>query len=185
MLSDATQEALAADLAQAERSREGIAPLTPAYPDIDVVDAYQIQLLNIRRRVAEGARVVGHKVGLSSPVMQQMMGVDEPDYGHLLDDMQVFEDVPVQTSRYLLPRVEVEVGFILSDDLPGAECTEDDVLAATEALVPSIELIDTRIRTGRSRSATPSPTTPRRRASCWERPGCRRQMSTSRRSTRS
>lgn len=146
MLSDATREALAADLAQAERSREGIAPLTPAYPDIDVVDAYQIQLLNIRRRVAEGARVVGHKVGLSSPVMQQMMGVDEPDYGHLLDDMQVFEDVPVQTSRYLLPRVEVEVGFILSNDLPGAECTEDDVLAATEALVPSIELIDTRIK---------------------------------------
>jgi 2-keto-4-pentenoate hydratase len=146
MLTVATQEALAADLAQAERSREGIGPPTAAYPDIDVVDAYEIQLINIRQRVAEGARVVGHKVGLSSKVMQQMMGVDEPDYGHLLDEMQVFEDVPVQTSRFLLPRVEVEVGFILSDDLPGAECTEEDVLAATEALVPSIELIDTRIR---------------------------------------
>jgi 2-keto-4-pentenoate hydratase len=77
--------------------------------------------------------------------MQQMMGVDEPDYGHLLDEMQVFEDVPVKAGRYLYPRVEVEVGFILSADLPGADCTEDDVLAATEALVPSIELIDTRI----------------------------------------
>jgi 2-keto-4-pentenoate hydratase len=77
--------------------------------------------------------------------MQQMMGVDEPDYGHLLDEMQVFEDTPVQAGRYLYPRVEVEVGFILADDLPGADCTEDDVLAATEALVPSIELIDTRI----------------------------------------
>jgi 2-keto-4-pentenoate hydratase len=77
--------------------------------------------------------------------MQQMMGVDEPDYGHLLDEMQVFEDVPVPAGRYLYPRVEVEVGFILSADLPGAGCTEDDVLAATEALVPSIELIDTRI----------------------------------------
>ena len=75
-----------------------------------------------------------------------MMGVDEPDYGHLLDEMQVFEDTPVKAGRYLLPRVEVEVGFILSDDLPGAECTEEDVLAATEALVPSIELIDTRIK---------------------------------------
>lgn len=145
MLSDATRVELAADLAQAERSRVGIAPLTAAYPDIDVVDAYEIQLINIRQRVAGGARVVGHKVGLSSKVMQQMMGVDEPDYGHLLDGMQVYEDVPVQTSRFLLPRVEVEVGFILSDDLPGADCTEDDVLAATEALVPSIELIDTRI----------------------------------------
>ena len=146
MLNVATRDELAADLAQAERSREPIAPLTAAYPDIDVVDAYEIQLINIRQRVAEGARVVGHKVGLSSKVMQQMMGVNEPDYGHLLDDMQVFEDVPVQAGKYLLPRVEVEVGFILSADLPGAECTEDDVLAATEALVPSIELIDTRIK---------------------------------------
>ena len=145
MLTVAMRDELAADLAQAERSGEGIAPLTAAYPDIDVVDAYEIQLINIRQRVAEGARVVGHKVGLSSKVMQQMMGVNEPDYGHLLDEMQVFEDIPVKAERYLFPRVEVEVGFILSDDLPGADCTEDDVLAATEALVPSIELIDTRI----------------------------------------
>ena len=145
MLSVAILDELAADLAQAERSREPIAPLTAAYPEIDVVDAYQIQLINIRQRVAEGARVLGHKVGLSSLAMQQMMGVDEPDYGHLLDEMQVFEDTPVKAGRYLYPRVEVEVGFILAADLPGAGCTEEDVLAATEALVPSIELIDTRI----------------------------------------
>jgi 2-keto-4-pentenoate hydratase len=145
MLSVAIRDELAADLAQAERSREPIAPLTAAYPEIDVVDAYEIQLINIRQRVAEGARVVGHKVGLSSLAMQQMMGVDEPDYGHLLDEMRVFEDTPVKAGRYLYPRVEVEVGFILAADLPGAGCTEEDVLAATEALVPSIELIDTRI----------------------------------------
>ncbi len=145
MLSVAIRDELAADLAQAERSREPIAPLTARYPDIDVVDAYEIQLINIRQRVAEGARVLGHKVGLSSLAMQQMMGVDEPDYGHLLDEMQVFEDTPVKAGRYLYPRVEVEVGFILSADLPGAGCTEEDVLAGTEALVPSIELIDTRI----------------------------------------
>jgi 2-keto-4-pentenoate hydratase len=145
MLSVEIRDELAADLAQAERSREPIAPLTSAYPDIDVVDAYEIQLINIRQRVAEGARVLGHKVGLSSLAMQQMMGVDEPDYGHLLDEMQVFEDTPVKAGRYLYPRVEVEVGFILAADLPGAGCTEDDVLAATEALAPSIELIDTRI----------------------------------------
>ncbi|UXA06743.1 2-keto-4-pentenoate hydratase [Mycobacterium sp. SMC-2] len=145
MLSVATRDELAADLAQAERSRLPIAPLTAAHPDIDVVDAYEIQLINIRQRVAEGARVLGHKVGLSSKAIQQMMGVDEPDYGHLLDEMQLFEDTPVEVGRYLWPRVEVEVGFILNADLPGADCTEDDVLAATEALVPSIELIDTRI----------------------------------------
>ena len=145
MLGVVIRDQLAADLAQAERSREPIAPLTEAHPGIDVVDAYEIQLINIRQRVAEGARIVGHKVGLSSLAMQQMMGVDEPDYGHLLDDMQVFEDTPVKAGRFLYPRVEVEVGFILSADLPGAACTEDDVLAATAALVPSIELIDTRI----------------------------------------
>ncbi|ATA27658.1 2-keto-4-pentenoate hydratase [Mycobacterium lepraemurium] len=145
MLSVATRDELAAELAQAERSGEPIPPLTAAYPEIDVVDAYEIQLINIRQRVAEGARVLGHKVGLSSLAIQQMMGVDEPDYGHLLDDMQLFEDTPVKTNRYLYPRVEVEVGFILNADLPGAGCTEDDVMAATEAFVPAIELIDTRI----------------------------------------
>ena len=145
MLDSATRDELAADLAQGERTRQPISPLTAAQPGIDVVDAYQIQLINIRQRVAEGARVVGHKVGLSSLAMQQMMGVDEPDYGHLLDEMEVFEDIPVTAAKYLYPRVEVEVGFILADDLPGADCTEDDVLAATAAFVPSIELIDTRI----------------------------------------
>ena len=145
MIPGATRVVLAADLAEAERSRQPIAPLTAAHPEIDVVDAYEIQLINIRQRVAEGARVVGHKVGLSSLAMQQMMGVDEPDYGHLLNEMQVFEDTPVKADKYLYPRVEVEVGFILAHDLPGANCTEDDVLKATEAFVPSIELIDTRI----------------------------------------
>ena len=145
MLSSETRAALAAELAQAERTRVPMTPLTGSQPDIDVVDAYEIQLINIRARLAEGAVVVGHKVGLSSEAMQQMMGVDEPDYGHLLADMEVFEDVPVPTGRYLFPRVEVEVGFILAADLPGAGCTEDDVLAATAAFAPAIELIDTRI----------------------------------------
>jgi len=145
MLSVVRRDELAADLAEAERTRVPIAPLTDENPTIDVVDAYEVQLINIRQRVAEGARVVGHKVGLSSKAMQQMMGVDEPDYGHLLDEMEVFEDKPVPAGRYLYPRVEVEVGFILAEDLPGADCTEDDVIAATAAYVPSIELIDTRI----------------------------------------
>ena len=146
MLGSATRDEIAAELAEAERTRVPMAPLTAAHPGIDVVDAYEIQLINIRRRVAEGARIVGHQVGLSSEAMQTMMGVDEPDYGHLLADMEVFEDRPVEASRYLYPRVEVEVGFVLADDLPGAGCTEDDVLAATAAFAPAIELIDTRIK---------------------------------------
>ncbi len=146
MLTSAARAGLAADLAEAERTRVPMMPLTAAHPDIDVVDAYEIQLTNIRRRITEGATVAGHKVGLSSKAMQEMMGVDEPDYGHLLADMEVFEDTPVPAANYLYPRVEVEVGFILADDLPGAGCTEDDVLAATAAFAPAIELIDSRIR---------------------------------------
>ena len=145
MLPVEVREQLAADLARAERDRVPIRPLTDAYPGIDVVDAYEIQLINIRSRVASGSRVIGHKVGLSSEAMQKMMGVDEPDYGHLLAEMEVFEDVAVPAGTFLYPRVEVEVGFILADDLPGEGCTEDDVLAATAAFAPSIELIDTRI----------------------------------------
>ncbi|KMO79650.1 2-keto-4-pentenoate hydratase [Mycolicibacterium chubuense] len=145
MLPTEVREKLAAELAEAERTREPISPLTERHADIDVVDAYEIQLINIRAKIADGARVIGHKVGLSSEAMQKMMNVDEPDYGHLLDDMEVFENRPVESAKYLYPRVEVEVGFILSDDLPGAGCTEDDVLAATAAFAPAIELIDTRI----------------------------------------
>ena len=129
-------------LRDAESDRAPIPPLTATWPEIDVVDAYEIQLLNIRRR---GRPVLGHKVGLSSLVMQQMMGVDEPDYGHLLDDMALDERTSVPALKYCQPRVEVEVGFVLGADLPGAGCTEDDVLAATAALAPAIELIDSRI----------------------------------------
>ena len=93
------RELAAKALWEAERTRETIPPLTVDHPEIDVVDAYQIQLINIRRRLAEGRLIRGHKVGLSSKAMQEMMGVDEPDYGHLLDDMFVFEDEVVPTPR--------------------------------------------------------------------------------------
>ena len=102
-----------------KRSRRPIPPLRETWPEIDVVDAYEIQLLNIRRRLEAGAGVRGHKVGLSSKAMQDMMGVDEPDYGHLLTDMEVSSDEPVPAERYCFPRVEVEVAFVLGETLPG------------------------------------------------------------------
>jgi 2-keto-4-pentenoate hydratase len=135
-------DAAAAALRSAERERVAIAPLRETYPHMDAADSYRVQLLNIGQRPGP---TVGHKVGLSSKAMQEMMGVDEPDYGHLLADMQCFEDVPVDAGRYLVPRVEPEVAFILGADLPGEDCTEDDVLAATEAVAPALELIDSRI----------------------------------------
>ncbi|MFC4069125.1 2-keto-4-pentenoate hydratase [Actinoplanes subglobosus] len=140
---DETELRLLADrLRDAERDRVPIAPLVQDHPKLTASDAYEIQLHNIRRR---SAAVVGHKVGLSSKAMQEMMGVDEPDYGHLLADMRLSEDEAVDASRFCYPRVEIEVAFLLGDDLPGEGCTEEDVLAATAAFAPSIELIDSRI----------------------------------------
>ncbi|MFD7323500.1 2-keto-4-pentenoate hydratase [Streptomyces sp. NPDC059875] len=132
-------------LARAERARRPVEPLVAAFPGIGVEDAYRVQLLNIRARQDAGATVVGHKVGLSSPVMRRMMGVDEPDYGHLLDDMELRSREPVPVDRYCAPRIEVETGFVLGADLPGETCTPADVLAATERVVPALELIDSRI----------------------------------------
>jgi 2-keto-4-pentenoate hydratase len=146
MLSDDVRSTVADALRDAEVGRRPIPPLRETWPQIDVVDAYEIQLRNIRRRLQAGATVRGHKVGLSSRAMQEMMGVDEPDYGHLLSDMEVFEDEPVSAGSYCYPRVEVEVAFVLGETLPGAGCTEDDVLRATAYVAPAIELIDSRVR---------------------------------------
>jgi 2-keto-4-pentenoate hydratase len=144
MLTADRHRQIAEELYAAERDRTPIEPLVGRYDGIDVRDAYQIQLVNVERRVSAGRTVIGHKVGLSSRAMQDMMGVDEPDYGHLLDDMRATG--PVHAGRYCFPRVEPEVGFVLGGDLPGEHCTGADVLAATEAVAPALELIDSRIR---------------------------------------
>ncbi|HSV41298.1 MAG TPA: 2-keto-4-pentenoate hydratase [Nocardioidaceae bacterium] len=145
MLSPEVRNQVADVLAAAERDRAAIPKVVETFPGMDVVDSYEVQLINIRRRLEAGATIRGHKVGLSSHAMQEMMGVEEPDYGHLLSDMECFSDIPVAADRYCYPRVEVEVAFILGDALPGQNCTEQDVLRATEWVAPSIELIDSRI----------------------------------------
>ncbi|WP_068268819.1 2-keto-4-pentenoate hydratase [Aldersonia kunmingensis] len=146
MLDAPARDAAATLLWEAERTSSPIEPLCNSFRDIDVVDAYEIQLRNIERKLANGLTICGHKVGLSSAVMQQMMGVNEPDYGHLLSDMAIEDGATVDLSAFCYPRIEVEVGFVLGDTLPGAGCTEADVLASTAHLVASIELIDSRIR---------------------------------------
>jgi 2-keto-4-pentenoate hydratase len=145
MLTAAQRAEVAHILRVAEAERTAIPPLVASFPELEVEDSYRVQLLNIERRIAGGASIVGHKVGLSSEAMQQMMGVDEPDYGHLLSDMALAEGTPVDTAHYLLPRVEPEVGFVLGSDLPGESCTEEDVLAATSYVTATLELIDSRI----------------------------------------
>jgi 2-keto-4-pentenoate hydratase len=139
------RQAAADALEEAERAATPLPPLVGRFPGLDVDDAYAIQMINVARRKAAGRRVVGHKVGLTAKVMQEMLGVDEPDYGHLLDDMVVEDGGHVVAASLCAPRVEVEVGFVLGAPLEGPGCTAEDVVAATERLVPTIEIIDSRI----------------------------------------
>jgi 2-keto-4-pentenoate hydratase len=138
-----------AEAAQALRAAEAdatsIPPLVETYPALDLDTAYAIQLLNIGRRLDAGGQVRGHKVGLTSKAMQEMLGVDQPDYGHLLDDMFHQSGDRIAAARYVAPRVEPEVAFVLGAPLRGPGCDADAVRAATRAVVPAIELIDSRI----------------------------------------
>lgn len=146
MLTDVERDEVARKLAEAEQRCRPVDPLAVDHPAIEVCDAYEIQLINIRRRIEAGAQLVGYKVGLTAKVMQEMIGVDEPDFGHLLEEMRLEEDRPADASRFCAARVEAEIAFVLGADLEGGECTVEAVLEATEFVAPSIELIDTRIK---------------------------------------
>jgi 2-keto-4-pentenoate hydratase len=144
-LTDDERARAAGLLWDAERDHRPIPPLSESFGGLDVADAYEIQLANVRRRVEAGAVVRGHKVGLSAKAMQDMLGVSEPDYGHLLDDMFVFETARIPVDRFCAPRVEVEVAFVLGAPLPAPGCSVADVLRVTAFVLPAIEIIDSRI----------------------------------------
>jgi 2-keto-4-pentenoate hydratase len=136
---------LASDLFDAEFERRSIEPLTDSYPDLTLEDAYRIQQLNIERRTAAGEKIVGHKIGLTGRPMQKKFGVNEPDYGHLLDSMYHDERKPLNLGELIDPQVEVEPAFILGKDLAGPGLTIDDVIDATDYIVTCFEVIDSRI----------------------------------------
>lgn len=144
MTDNALQEA--ADLLSAALiGRAPIRPLTERYPGLDVADAYAIQQVNLNRRLLEGRKLVGHKVGLTSEPMQTLLGVDQPDFGYVLDDMVLDNRGKVPISRFCAPRVEPEVAFLLRAPLRGPGVTVDDVRAATEAVAVALEIVDSRI----------------------------------------
>lgn len=140
------RQAAADALAAAERARVPIEPPTETWPGLDPSDAYSIQLINARTRIGAGGAVRGHKVGLTSRAMQQMLGVDEPDYGHLFGDMFVTEGDSLDVSAFCHPRVEMEVAFVLGDAIAGPGVTVADVLRKTAFVLPAIEVIDSRVR---------------------------------------
>lgn len=136
---------ISAVLEQARRSARPVGPLAQTWPALTLTDAYAVQSAGITDRLAAGAEVRGHKVGLTSRVMQEMLGVDAPDRGVLLADMLVPDGGQLQLARLVAPRVEVETAFVLRDRLAGPGLTVDDVLDATEAVCTALEVIDSRI----------------------------------------
>jgi 2-keto-4-pentenoate hydratase len=144
-LKETSLREIAQKLLAAGRDRKPIDPLTDAYPEITLEEAYRIQLMGVESRLAERRKVVGKKIGLTSPAMQQMLGVNEPDYGHLFDDMLVREGEGVAFSQLLQPRIEGEIAFILERDLMGPGIAPSDVIRATAGVTAALEIIDSRI----------------------------------------
>lgn len=146
VLNEKTLSDVAQKLITSAKDLKPIDPLTRTYPEMTIEEAYRIQLRVVESRLAEGRKVVGKKIGLTSPAMQQMFDVNEPDYGHLLDDMLVGEREGLAISRLLQPRIEGEIAFILERDLTGPSITALDVIRATAGVVAALEIIDSRIR---------------------------------------
>ncbi|HTK36779.1 MAG TPA: 2-oxo-hepta-3-ene-1,7-dioic acid hydratase [Caulobacteraceae bacterium] len=137
--------ALAAKLDRAERDRSQVRQFSLEHPEITIEDAYAIQREWVRLKLDSGRTLKGHKIGLTSRAMQRSSNITEPDYGSLLDDMFFMDGHDVPTDRFILPRVEVELAFVLKDRLQGPDCTIFDVLSATDYVVPALEIIDARL----------------------------------------
>ena len=135
----------AVSLFEADKNRTQIGILSQLYPDMDMDDSYAIQDQLVALKVADGRTVKGWKIGLTSRAMQDALQIDIPDSGVLLDDMFFDNGGTIPKDRFIQPRIEAEIAFVLKSDLKGVGITRDGVLAATEYVVPSLEILDTRI----------------------------------------
>lgn len=141
------QHAEAAELLLSAYSTcEPIEPLVEKFPQFTIEDSYEVQLLQVKRWQDESRQIKGHKVGLSSAPMQRQMGVDQPDFGHLLDGMFHLEQLAVPINEFMQPRVEPEVAFVLKAPLAGPGITVAEAAAAVDFVLPAVEIIDSRIR---------------------------------------
>lgn len=135
----------AADLLKAERTGQQIGLLSLRHPDMTMDDAYAVQTALMRAKLAEGRRIIGWKIGLTSKAMQSALGIDIPDSGVLFDDMSFDDGATVPAGRFIQPRIEAEIAFVMKAPLAGENVTRDDVLAATDYVAPALEILDTRI----------------------------------------
>ncbi len=145
MLTDAERKQAMQTLLDAEKNRKQATQMSVTYPKIEIEDAYAISTLVANHKIANGAKLIGHKVGLTSKAMQASSQINEPDYGHLLDNMMLADGAKVNHADYCVPRVEVELAFVLGKSLKGPGIGLLDVLRATEYVVPALEIVDARI----------------------------------------
>jgi 2-keto-4-pentenoate hydratase len=146
MVDSKTIQRAAEALRLAEKTGEFVAPIREQFPELDVLDAYDVQRLNIEHRVKLGRRIVGCKIGLTSLAVQRQLGVNEPDCGTLVDDMEFPEGLPIALSRLQQPKIEAEVAFVLGRDLDMETPTVVDVMRAIEFALPAVEIVGSRIR---------------------------------------
>ncbi|WP_346897048.1 2-oxo-hept-4-ene-1,7-dioate hydratase [uncultured Roseibium sp.] len=137
--------AAARDLYEAETSGKQIGLLSLRHPDMTMDDAYAVQDALTAHKKAAGRKVIGWKIGLTSKAMQQALNIDIPDSGILFDDMLFANGAIVPKGRFIQPRVEAEIAFVMKTDVPTENVTRADVLTATDYVTPSIEILDTRI----------------------------------------
>lgn len=145
MLPLTTIAELARQLHQAEKSRTQLRHFSQTHPEMTIEDGYAIQREWVKLKLAEGRTIKGRKIGLTSRAMQQSSQINEPDYAPLLDDMFFEQGSDIPFTRFISPRIEVELALILGKPLKGPGVTMFDVLAATEYVMPAIEIIDARI----------------------------------------
>ncbi len=132
-------------LFQAEQTGQQCGLLSLAYPEMTLDDAYAVQTALVAQKTAAGAKVIGWKIGLTSRAMQQALNITTPDSGVLLDHMLFQTGDVIPAGRFIQPRIEAEIAFVMKSDLRGAQVTRDDVIAATDYVAPSLEILDTRM----------------------------------------
>lgn len=132
-------------LAEAARSGTPCEPVHTLFGDGDLATAYAAQEIATERRLASGARLVGRKIGLTSPAVQKQLGVGQPDYGMLFHDMDVANGDEVDLARLIQPKIEAEIAFVLGRDLDDARLTSVDVIAAIDWVLPALEVVDSRV----------------------------------------
>jgi len=150
MLTEEQRRQGAEQILRAERDKKPVQQLSKTFPQMEIADAYRVQDIWAEGRIANGARVVGHKIGLTSRAMQMASKMTEPDYGRILDDALFQDGARIKAGRFIKPRLEVELAFIMGKDIEGANVQVYDVMRATEFVTPALEIIDYRTEVPRA-----------------------------------